>query len=95
MMIRIIRNENRITILFRTDLPYKDDEPESEFWFSRESSSAHEAELFRRYLIGRLGDLIASIRKEAYIKGWKDAKAKTKRATYFSKSTTNIHHVGW
>jgi hypothetical protein len=48
------------------------------------STHDYQAELLKRQFQKKLSDELEAIRREAYNQGWKDAKAKTKKQTWFT-----------
>lgn len=49
-----------------------------------ECNSEPYASLLRQHMHEDLNHKLEAIRREAYLKGWKDAKAKVKKETWFS-----------
>ena len=87
-MIVTSREGSKLSVCIKTDLPNGSGEksPVAWMWFARDGGAAYQAELLQRYLDERLFKALQKIRREAYSKGWKDAKAKTRKSTHFAGS---------
>ena len=58
--------------------------PDGVFWFRYEAGTKWAAHLLVQELTQRLDERMTAIRKEEYLRGWKDAKAKGAKVQWFS-----------
>lgn len=80
-MIEITRDQKEVVLKVETGL-----EPKANvFLFKWNCNDECYATLLRDHMHERLNRKLAAIREEAYLQGWKDAKAKTAKKTWFSR----------
>jgi len=86
-MIRINRDNEKVVLLFDTDLPHDCKGSTTVAWDFRVTTPApYYAQLVTDYYRDRLRSEMQRIRREAYEEGWADAKAKRKKQDWFSGS---------
>ncbi len=83
-MLEIKRDGNSAIIHMDTDLPHNRPYVNTLWVFKSEEGSPWHAELVVRYLKNRLKECVKQIRRDAYEQGWKDARAKRVKETWFS-----------
>lgn len=80
-MIQIDRHETKVRLRIEHGLLSANG---SELWLYWECDKEMFAELMENKLRKKLEDRIEAIRKEEYERGWKDAKAKRRKAIWFA-----------
>lgn len=84
-MIRIKRDNEKVNLLFDSDLPFDcAGDTVVTFDFSCSTPQPYYAQLATNYLRERLLAEMQRIRRKAYEKGWRDARAKRKKEDWFS-----------
>ncbi len=84
-MINIKRDGSIVKINVQTDLRHESGGTSS-YPFSFNCGDTAYADLLERYLKDRLSSEMKKARQEAYEKGWREAKAKVKKETWFNGS---------
>ena len=83
-MIRIVRDNDAAKILVSTDLPYDCKATQTvELHFIGQTTKPWLAQLTVRHLRSLLRERMKDIRQAEYERGWKDAKGKRRKETWF------------
>lgn len=80
-MISFKRIDNKVEVQVKHGVLFND----QYFTLNINETYAYQAELLTRQLNDQLQKKLEAIRKEAYEQGWKDAKAKSAKKTWFSR----------
>lgn len=79
-MIRFTREGTAVRVTISLAVPNYESR---DFWFDRETNAGAYAGLLSAEFQKQMHDSLEKIRRESYREGWKDAKAKKSKRTYF------------
>lgn len=83
-MLNVKRDNTKAVIAVGTDLPFDCEGTKTSIYeFEFEMQTPARAELLVRYVHNRLETEIEKTRREAYEQGWKDAKSRKPKVTWF------------